>query len=133
MNRWLLKTEPTDYAIDDLERDGSTCWDGVANNAALKNMRDVKKGDKAFVYHTGKDKHIAGIATVTSDPYEKAEMTVFDVAFKSRIKNPPTLAMVKAEPSLADWALVKQARLSVMPVTKAQWDWVTSEGRKAKG
>ena len=128
--RWLLKTEPDDYSIDDLERDGSTCWDGVANNAALKNMRDVRKKELAFIYHTGKDKHVAGIATVTSDPYEKDGLTVFDVAFKSRLKHPPTLKMVKSEPSLADWALVKQARLSVMPVTMDQWKWVTERARQ---
>jgi predicted RNA-binding protein with PUA-like domain len=129
MNRWLLKTEPNDYSISDLERDGDTRWDGVANNAALKNMRDVRKGDSAFIYHTGKDKHIAGIATVTTDAYEHDGLIVFDVAFRSRLKHPPTLAMVKAEPDLAGWELVKQARLSVMPVTREQWDWVVKAAR----
>jgi predicted RNA-binding protein with PUA-like domain len=121
---WLLKTEPGDYAIDDLERDGTTCWDGIGNNAALKNLRDMRPGDEAFIYHTGKDKSAVGIARVVSDPYQKDEKDVIDITFVRRLPTPVTLQQIKAEPSLAEWALVKQSRLSVVPVTKSQWEWV---------
>ena len=69
MQYWLFKTEPNDYSFDDLLRDKKTVWDGVGNNTALMHMRNVKKGDSVFVYHTGKDKHIAGIASVVRGPY----------------------------------------------------------------
>ncbi|MEL7238762.1 MAG: EVE domain-containing protein [Planctomycetota bacterium] len=126
MAYWLLKTEPTDYSIDDLEADGSTVWDGVGNNAALIHIRNAKPGDQCFIYHTGSDKAVMGIAKVTSKPYQDPKSddekrAVFDVEFKKRVKTPVTLKDIKADDFFADWALVKQGRLSVVPTTSEQW------------
>ncbi|TVQ34458.1 MAG: EVE domain-containing protein [Phycisphaeraceae bacterium] len=120
---YLLKTEPGDYSYDDLERDKSTVWDGVANNAALLHMRAVKKGDEAYIYHTGNERAIVGLAAITSDPYpdpneDDEKLVVFDVRAKKRAKNPVTLADIKADNRFSDFALVKQGRLSAMPVPK---------------
>ena len=117
----LLKTEPGEYSFDDLVREKRCVWSGVANNAAQKHMRDAKKGDEAFIYHTGDEKAIVGLATLTSDPYpdetdESGTRVVFDLKPGKRAKTPATLAQVKADPRFKDFALVKQARLSVMPV-----------------
>src|SRR5690554_1068798 len=100
---WLLKTEPADYSYDDLEREGETMWDGVANNTALKNIRSIEKGDTAIIYHTGKERACIGIAEVTRgyyvDPeHDDPKMAVCDVKAKRRLKRPITLAECKAEP-----------------------------------
>lgn len=121
MANWLFKTEPGDYSYADLERDGSTIWDGVGNNWALKNLREVKTGDRALIYHTGKDKAIFGEARVTSDPYPDPElddpkMAVVDIEPVSVWTNPVKLADIKADPAFAEFALVRFSRLSVMPV-----------------
>lgn len=126
MAYWLLKTEPDCYSYADLEKDGRTIWDGVANNLALKYMREVHKGDLALVYHTGDEKAAVGVCEVVSEPYVDPElgdpkMVVFDVKPKKKLAKPVTLAQVKAEKALADFLLVKNARLSVMPVTDRQW------------
>lgn len=118
---WLFKTEPGDYSYADLERDGKTVWDGVGNNWALKNLREVRKGDRALIYHTGKDKAVMGEAKVTSDPYPDPElddpkMAVVDVEPMRAWKSPVKLAEIKADPAFADFMLVKFSRLSVMPV-----------------
>jgi predicted RNA-binding protein with PUA-like domain len=126
MAYWLFKTEPDCYSYADLEKDGRTIWDGVANNLALKYMREVHKGDLALVYHTGDEKAAVGICEVVSDPYvdpklNDPKMVVFDVKPKKKLSKPVTLAQVKAEKALEDFVLVKNARLSVMPVTDQQW------------
>ena len=126
MAYWLFKTEPDCYSYADLEKDGRTIWDGVANNLALKYMREVRKGDLALVYHTGDEKAAVGICEVVSDPYVDPKigdpkMVVFDVKPKKKLSKPVTLAQVKAEKALGDFLLVKNARLSVMPVTDQQW------------
>lgn len=118
---WLFKTEPGDYSFADLERDGGTVWDGVGNNWALKNLREVRKGDRALIYHTGKDKAVMGEAKVVSDPYPDPElddpkMAVVDVEPSQAWANPVQLAAIKADPAFADFMLVKFSRLSVMPV-----------------
>lgn len=118
---WLFKTEPGDYSFADLERDGGTVWDGVGNNWALKNLREVRKGDRVLIYHTGKDKAVMGVAQVTSDPYPDPElddpkMAVVDIEPSRAWANPVKLADIKAEPAFADFMLVKFSRLSVMPV-----------------
>ena len=123
---WLLKTEPGDYAFADLERDGATVWDGIANNAALKHLRGARPGDLALVYHTGDERAAVGIAEVTSAPYADpaetdARLVVVDVKPVRRLARPVTLAAVKADPFFAGFALVREPRLSVMPVTPAQW------------
>ncbi|NOX60008.1 MAG: EVE domain-containing protein [Planctomycetes bacterium] len=126
MNHWLFKTEPGDYSFGDLLRDKRTVWDGVGNNLALKFMRDVRRGDRVFIYHTGKDKHIAGVASVVRGPYPDPEgddekRIVVDVRAVAPIPNPVSLADVKADKGFSTFHLVTISRLSVMPVTPAWW------------
>lgn len=126
MQYWLFKTEPNDYSFDDLVRDKKTVWDGVGNNTALMHMRNVKKGDSVFVYHTGKDKHIAGVASVVRGPYPDPELDdekriVVDIKAVKGVPKPVTLAAVKADPDFADFHLVTISRLSAMPVKPAWW------------
>ncbi len=131
---WLLKTEPGDYSFDDLERDRRTTWDGVANNLALKHMREVRKGDRALVYHTGKEKSVVGVARIASDPYpdpdaDNPRIVVFDLEPDARLGRPVPLAEIKADPRFADFALVRISRLSVMPVPAALWKRLLSMGK----
>ncbi|MEO0630146.1 MAG: EVE domain-containing protein [Planctomycetota bacterium] len=127
MATYLCKSEPDDYSYDDLVRDKKTEWDGVTNNAAQKHMRGIKKGDEILFYHTGDEKRIAGLATVTKaaypDPDKPGELAsgdpkfvLFDLKPTKAATKDCTLADVKADDRFADFALVKQARLSVMPV-----------------
>jgi predicted RNA-binding protein with PUA-like domain len=123
---WLLKSEPDNYSYDDLERDGATVWDGVANNAALLHIRKVQPGDLALIYHTGDERCAVGLAEITGEAYADpkqgdAKLVVMDVRALRRLPAPVTLAAIKADPFFADFALVRQARLSVVPVTEAQW------------
>ena len=126
---WLLKTEPDNYSYDDLERDGETMWDGVANNAALKNIRAIQAGDTAIIYHTGDERALVGIADVTRGYYvnpegDDAKLAVCDVRAKRRLSKPVTLSQIKAREDLQNWDLVRQARLSVVPVSDEQWEIV---------
>ncbi len=126
LNYWLFKTEPGDYAYGDLERDKKTAWDGVGNNLALKHLRNVRRGDQAFIYHTGSEKQIVGIAAVVSVPYpdpdaEDPRRVVVDVVPVKRVAHPVELATIKADPFFGDFALVRISRLSVMPVSPEQW------------
>src|SRR5215471_4407950 len=125
-NRWLLKTDPEDYTYDDLERDGRAVWDGVANNMALQYLRQVKKGDALIIYHTGGEKAVVGLAEAASNPYpdpqqDNDKLVVIEVKPKRRAKRPVTLAEIKAVAELASFPLVRLPRLSVMPVTDAEW------------
>jgi predicted RNA-binding protein with PUA-like domain len=122
----LLKTEPGEYSWDDLVREKRTTWSGVANNAAQKHMRESAKGDEALIYHTGDEKRIVGLAVLASDPYpdpedETGKRVVFDLKPARTAKSPDgaTLALIKADARFKDFSLVKQARLSVMPVPAA--------------
>jgi predicted RNA-binding protein with PUA-like domain len=127
MNRfWLLKTEPDHYSYADLERDGATVWDGVASNAALKHMRGMQPGDLALIYHTGDQRQAVGLAEITSAPYADPQagdpkLVVVDLRPLRQLLRPVTLAAVKADPLFADFALVREGRLSVVPATDAQW------------
>jgi predicted RNA-binding protein with PUA-like domain len=126
MAGWLLKTEPSVYSYDDLERDQKTVWDGVSNNLALKHIRQVQKGDLALIYHTGEEKAIVGIAEVASTAYadpkqNDPKLAVFELKPKRRLARAVSLAEVKANEKLKDFELVRMARLSVMPVTDAVW------------
>lgn len=123
---WLFKTEPSTYAYDQLERDGKTVWDGVANPVARKHIAAVKRGDQVLIYHTGDQKAVVGIAKALSDGYpdpkqkdEKA--AVVDLAPAQRLQRPVTLAELKQRPSLKDFPLVRLPRLSAMPVSAAEW------------
>jgi predicted RNA-binding protein with PUA-like domain len=127
MSYWLLKSEPdADYGYDDLERDGSAVWNGVTNNLALKHMRQVRRGDQALLYHTGKEKAVVGVVEVTRDAYadpaaDDARIVAFDLEPRRRLQRPVTLAEIKADPTFADFLLVRMSRLSVMPVSAAHW------------
>ena len=126
MNYWLLKTEPADYAYTDLERDGATVWDGVSNNAALLHIRAMRPGDQALIYHTGDERQAVGLAEITSAPYADPQLAdprlvVVAVRPLRRLARPVTLAQVKADPAFGDFALVRQGRLSVVPVSPEQW------------
>lgn len=128
MPTFILKTEPGDYSFDDLKRDRKTVWDGVTNPAACKNIRAARKGDEALIYHTGNDKAIVGLATITSDPYHDPKrpetltgagdikFPVFDIKPVKTAATPVTLTTVKADERFSDFPLVTQGRLSVIPV-----------------
>jgi predicted RNA-binding protein with PUA-like domain len=126
MAAWLLKTEPNVYSWEDLERDRRTVWDGVRNNAALKHMRSVRAGDQALVYHSGEERAAVGLARIATAPYPDPRagdprLVVFDLEPVRRLPRPVTLAEVKADPAFAGFALVREPRLSVMPVPPALW------------
>jgi predicted RNA-binding protein with PUA-like domain len=126
MSYWLLKTEPDCYSFADLQRDGATVWDGVANNAALLHIRKMAPGDLALVYHTGDERQAVGLAEVMSAPYADPKagdpkLAVVDVRPLRPLRRPVPLALVKADPAFADFALVRQGRLSVVPVSEEQW------------
>ena len=123
---WLLKTEPSSYSYQDLERDRKTTWDGVSNPVALRNLRGMEKGDQVFVYHTGDEKVIVGIARVTKSAYpdprgDDPKLAVVDLEAVRPVKRAVTLAQVKADKRFVDFALARVPRLSVMPVTLPQW------------
>jgi len=125
MAYWLFKQEPSSYSYSQLESDGRTVWDGVANNLALKHLRSVKKGDRAFFYHTGDEKQVVGIMEIIADarpdPKDKS-LVVVDVKPASRLVRPVTLDAIKNDPEFAAWELVRISRLSVMPVPSRLWD-----------
>ncbi len=124
MAYWLFKQEPSSYNYSQLEKDGKTVWDGVANNLALKHLRSVKKGDKAIFYHTGDEKQIVGIMDVISDPYpdpKDSSLVVVDVSASRRLARPVTLEDIKSDSAFSSWELVRISRLSVMPVPEAMW------------
>ena len=126
MGFWIIKTEPTTYSLDDLEQDQRTCWDGVRNYQARNNLRLMKKGDLAMVYHSVGPKELVGIVEVTKAAYpdptaEIGDWSAVDVKFKRRLSKKVNLSEIKATPSLKDLALVRQGRLSVVPVTDPQW------------
>jgi predicted RNA-binding protein with PUA-like domain len=131
---WLLKTEPNDYSYDRLEAEGRTRWDGVKNPAALKNIRSMKTGDKAFVYHTGKEKAVVGVVEVVAEPYpdpasKNAKLVVVDIEARRRLGRPVTLAELKALPAFEGSPLVRQGRLSVVPLTADQWKTIEEWSR----
>lgn len=141
-NYWLLKTEPDAYSFADLERDGSTVWDGVSNNTALKNIRAMQPEDQALIYHTGEERQAVGLAEITSAPYPDPATTrsdarkgptlvVVDVRPLRKLAHPVTLAAMKADPFFADFALVRQSRLSVVPVSAEQWTRIMHMADKA--
>jgi predicted RNA-binding protein with PUA-like domain len=124
--RWLLKTEPGTYSYDDLVRDRGTVWDGVKNALALKHLAAVARGDEIFVYHTGDEKAVVGVAEATRaaypDPKQKdARLVIIDLRPVRRLPEPVALAAMRANPKLAGFDLLRLPRLSVMPVTPAQW------------
>ena len=129
MNYWLLKTEPETFSWSDLVRDKKAVWDGVRNFQARKNLKDMKKGDLAFIYHTGDEKAIVGISIVSREFYPEPkdpDWVAVDLAPDKALKNPVTLARVKQDKSMQKMVLVKAARLSVQPVTKEEYEKILS-------
>lgn len=127
---WLLKTEPSSYSYDDLERDRRTTWDGVTNPVALRNLRAMKDGDAALIYHTGDEKAVVGTALVVRaaypDPKSKdPRRVVVDLTPGGRLPRPVTLSEIKSMEAFRDSPLVRQGRLSVVPLTKEQWNALT--------
>ncbi len=134
MALWLFKEEPDHYSFTDLQRDGQTLWDGVANALARQHLRNVKRGDRVLYYHTGKEKAVVGILRVVSgakaDPTdEDPKAVVVEVAPVQPLARPVPLSAIKADPLFKDWALVRMPRLSVMPVTEEQWQRIEEMGR----
>lgn len=129
MQYWLMKSEPDVFSFDDLKKVKSEPWNGVRNHLAAKHLRSMKKGDLAFFYHSNIGKEIVGIMEIVREAYpdpsdESGKFVMVDVTYKESLHKPVTLAQVKSDPKLADMALVKYSRLSVGPVTKAEWDRV---------
>jgi len=124
---YLLKTEPSEYSFSDLMRDKSTVWDGVSNPVALKNLRAMKPGDRLVIYETGDHKSAVGTATVFSVDTSDAKNPQVMIKAGNALKQPVTLAQVKANKLFADSPLVRQGRLSVVPLTTIQYRFVTGE------
>jgi predicted RNA-binding protein with PUA-like domain len=127
VNRWILKTDSDVYPFDQLEREQKAVWDGISNPVALKHIRSMAPGDLLLIYHSGGTKEIVGLARVTSEPYadpkrSDPKLSVIDVEVDRRLPRTVSLAAIKRDPSFADLALVRQPRLSVIPVPEPQWE-----------
>ena len=133
MALWLFKEEPDHYSFADLEREGTTLWDGVTNNLARKNLRQVKRGDRIWFYHTGKEKAVVGEMKATANAESAGDDpagVVVKVKPIQRLPHPVTLERIKKDPSFAGWDLVRLPRLSVMPVTQEQWQRIEELARE---
>lgn len=130
MASFLFKTEPSEFSFQDLAKKGRATWDGVTNAAALIHLRSITKGDTVYIYHTGDEKAVVGVARALGGAFEdpkrpgktpegKPRFAVVDLAPIGPVTSPVTLAAIKADPRFAEFALVKQSRLSVMPVPSA--------------
>jgi len=135
MAYWLLKTEPDEYSWGDLKKKGAKgdAWTGVRNFTARNHLKAMKKGDRVFIYHTGDEKQVVGVAEVVRESYpdptdEKGVFLSVDVKTLDALPKPVTLAAVKADRKLADMALVKYGRLSVQPIADAEWRAVSRMG-----
>jgi predicted RNA-binding protein with PUA-like domain len=118
---YLLKTEPTEYSFADLQKDGATIWDGVSNPVALRNLRGMQSGDRLIIYQTGDDKSAIGTAMVVSVDASNPKSPQVKIKAGKALPRPVSLAQIKANPLFADSPLVRQGRLSVVPLTSAQY------------
>ncbi len=135
---WLFKEEPSNYSFDALMKDGKTVWSGVKNPLAQKHLHAVRKGDRIFYYHTGSEKSVVGIAKALADAYPDPNDTagkaaVVDVGPVRKLARPVTLAEIKADPAFKNFALVRISRLSVMPVSDAEWARIETLAGRAGG
>ena len=131
---WMLKTEPSSYSWAELEKAGRTCWDGVRNPAAIRNLGEMKKGERVLMYHTGDEKAVVGVAEVVRaaypDPkYPEGKLLVVDLEPRAKLARPVTLAEIKALAEFKDSPLVRQGRLSVVPLTAAQWKAIEARSK----
>jgi predicted RNA-binding protein with PUA-like domain len=127
MNYWLVKSEPGTFSWDDLVRDKKTVWDGVRNFQARNNLKNMKKGDLAFFYHSGEDKAIVGMGKIIKEGYPEPKdnnWVAVDIAPDKKLKKPVTLAQIKADKRLVNMVLVKASRLSVQPVKAEEFDLI---------
>jgi len=126
MAHWLVKSEPETYGFDHMQRDGVAVWDGVRNFAAAVHLKAMKVGDEVFVYHSGEAKAVVGLAKVVREAFPDAtdptgKFVAVELAPVRLVKTPVPLAQMKAEPALAEMKMLRQGRLSVSPVTPAEW------------
>jgi predicted RNA-binding protein with PUA-like domain len=124
MANWLLKEEPEHYSYANLERDRRTVWSGVRNPLAQKHLRSIRKGDRIFYYHTGKEKAVVAVAKAATDAYpdpKDEKLSVVDVVPERRLERPVTLAAIKGDGAFESFPLVRMSRLSVMPVSDVEW------------
>jgi predicted RNA-binding protein with PUA-like domain len=133
---WLFKEEPSNYSYDAFAKDKTAVWSGVKNPVAQRNLRSIRKGDQVFYYHTGDEKSVIGIARASRDAYPDPDdpagkAHVVDIVPVKKLKRPVTLKEIKADPFFSDFALVRISRLSVMPVTAAQWARIEKLGAQA--
>jgi len=131
---WLFKEEPTHYSFDDFVKDRKTTWSGVKNPLAQKHLHAVKKGDRIFYYHTGDEKAVVGTAKALCDAYadpddESGKLAVVDIAPVKKLPRAVTLAAIKADAAFKEFPLVRISRLSVMPVTDAEWNRIEKMSR----
>jgi predicted RNA-binding protein with PUA-like domain len=124
---YLLKTEPTVYSFADLERDKETIWDGVANPAAVKHLREMAKGASLIIYHTGDERTAVGMAKVVSVDATDPKVPLVKIKVGKKIKQPKTLSEIKAAKLFTNSPLVTQGRLSVVPLTDEQFDWIVGD------
>ena len=134
MAQWLVKEEPEHYAFDQLVRDRKTVWAGVKNPLAQKHLRGIRRGDRIFYYHTGKEKAVVATAKAASDAYPdpkdaSGKLSVVDIVPDTKLARPVTLAEIKADKAFASFPLVRMSRLSVMPVSDAEWAKIEAMSR----
>ncbi|MFZ0708358.1 MAG: EVE domain-containing protein [Candidatus Korobacteraceae bacterium] len=127
MSDYLLKTEPTEYSLADLQREGMTVWDGVSNPAAVKHLREMKPGDRLIIYETGNQKSAVGTATVVSVDVPEPAKPQVKIKSGKPLAKPVSLAEIKAHKLFADSPLVRQGRLSVVPLNAAQYKFLVGE------
>jgi len=130
MKHWLIKSEPSAYSWDQLVKDKRTNWSGVRNYQAANNLKAMRKGDRAFFYHSNEGLEIVGVAEIVKEAYPdpsdaSGRFVMVDVAAVMPVKTPVTLAAIKAEPKLKEFGLVRQGRLSVVPVAEDEWSLIT--------
>jgi predicted RNA-binding protein with PUA-like domain len=133
---WLVKEEPLNYSYSQFLTDRTTVWAGVRNPVAQRNLREMKKGDRVFFYHTGKEKAVIGTATVSKTAYpdpKDAGLVVVELTAGKALKRPVTLAEIKADKRFKDMPLVRIARLSVQPVTDDQWEMIEGMSKHGDG
>jgi predicted RNA-binding protein with PUA-like domain len=135
MKHYLAKTDPETYSIDDLERERKTTWDGVSNPQAVRAIREMRPGDRVFVYHSGGVSGVVGLAVVRSEPRDdpkNPKSAVVDLEFAGCLDPPTTLAEIKQSKKFDDWALVKQGRLSTMAAPEKFVEWMRARYPKGK-